>query len=171
MDNLEIAQFIHVLLNNQRIRDAIDTITSKAVLILGRFTPERKAILEAMRAELRQRDYLPIIFDFDPSPNRTTIETIKTLASMAKFVVANLTDAKSVLQELQAVVPTLPSVSVQLIIKRTEHEYGILDYIRSYQSVVSKTYEYETVEEVISSIQENIIAPVEAKLRQLRNKE
>jgi hypothetical protein len=45
-------------------RDVIDTITSKAVLILGRFTDERKAVLDALREELRKRDYLPILFDF-----------------------------------------------------------------------------------------------------------
>jgi len=36
VDNLEVAQFIYLLLNNQKIRDVIDTITSKVVLILGR---------------------------------------------------------------------------------------------------------------------------------------
>jgi hypothetical protein len=36
------------LLNNQEIRDVIDTITSKAVLILGRFTPERKEVLDGL---------------------------------------------------------------------------------------------------------------------------
>ncbi len=41
VDNLEVAQFIYLLLNNQRIRQVIDTITSKVVLILGRFTSER----------------------------------------------------------------------------------------------------------------------------------
>jgi hypothetical protein len=37
LDNIKIAQFINLLLNNQEIREAIDTITSKAVLILGAF--------------------------------------------------------------------------------------------------------------------------------------
>jgi hypothetical protein len=45
VDNLEVAQFIYLLLDNAKIREVIDTITSKVVLILGRFTPERKAIL------------------------------------------------------------------------------------------------------------------------------
>jgi hypothetical protein len=49
VDRLEIAQFIYLLLNNPKIRDVIDTITSKVVLILGRFTPERKAVLDAIR--------------------------------------------------------------------------------------------------------------------------
>jgi hypothetical protein len=56
VDNIEVAQFIYLLLHNQKIRDVINTITSKAVLILGRFTDERKAVLDALREELRKRD-------------------------------------------------------------------------------------------------------------------
>jgi hypothetical protein len=63
VDNLEVAQFIYLLLNNESIRQVIDTITSKAVLILGRFTADRKRVLNAIRDELRQRGYLPILFD------------------------------------------------------------------------------------------------------------
>ena len=61
------------MLNNQKVREVIDTITSKAVLILGRFTDERKAVLDALRDELRKRDYLPILFDFEkPGPKIRT---------------------------------------------------------------------------------------------------
>src|SRR6516164_5836377 len=56
VDNIEVAQFIYLMLNNQKVRDVIDTITSKAVLILGRFTDERKAVLDALREELRKRN-------------------------------------------------------------------------------------------------------------------
>ena len=49
VDNIEVAQFIYLMLHNQKIRHVIDTITSKAVLILGRFTDERKAVLDALR--------------------------------------------------------------------------------------------------------------------------
>jgi hypothetical protein len=65
VDNIEVAQFIYLMLNNQKVRDVIDTITSKAVLILGRFTDERKKVLDALREELRKHNYLPILFDFE----------------------------------------------------------------------------------------------------------
>jgi hypothetical protein len=42
VDNIKVAQFIYLLRNNEEVRGVVDTITSKAVLILGRFTPERK---------------------------------------------------------------------------------------------------------------------------------
>ena len=64
VDNLKVAQFIYLLLNNQEIREVIDTITSKAVLILGRFSDKRKVVLDALRDELRKHNYLPILFDF-----------------------------------------------------------------------------------------------------------
>src|SRR5262249_50327 len=98
VDNIELAQFIYLMLNNQKVRDVIDTITSKAVLILGRFTKERKPVLGALREELRQRNYLPILFDFEKPKGRNTDETITLLARMARFIVADISDAKSVLQ-------------------------------------------------------------------------
>jgi uncharacterized protein YjbI with pentapeptide repeats len=168
VDNIKVAQFIYLLLNNQEIRDVIDTITSKVVLILGRFSEERKPILDAIRDELRKHDYLPILFDFKPLTNQTTIETIKTLANMARFVIADLTDARSVLMELQAIVPGLPSVAVRLLIKKSAQEYGMLDFIRAYKSVVKTTYEYENLEDVVASVKENVIGPAEEKVKELR---
>jgi hypothetical protein len=60
VDDVEVAQFIYLLLNSQKIRKVIDTITSKVVLILGRFTDERKTVLDALRDELRKHNKLPI---------------------------------------------------------------------------------------------------------------
>jgi len=61
VDDIEVAQFVYLLLHNEKIRDVIDTIGKKAVLILGR----------SSTLELRTRDYVPILFDFD-KPARTS---------------------------------------------------------------------------------------------------
>jgi hypothetical protein len=125
VDNIEVAQFIYLMLHNQKIRDVIDTITSKAVLILGRFTDERKAVLDALREELRKRNYLPILFDFSVPATRDITETISLLARMARFVVADITDAKSIPQELSMIVPDLPSVPVQPLLLEGSAEYSM----------------------------------------------
>src|SRR5262249_9358405 len=52
VDNIEVAQFIYTLLENKSIRGIIDTVTRRVVLILGRFTPARKSILDAIRDAL-----------------------------------------------------------------------------------------------------------------------
>jgi hypothetical protein len=90
VDTVIVAQFIYVLLGNRELRQVIDSITSKVVLILGRFTPERKVVLDAIREELRKRDYLPVLFDFEKPANRDLTETVSTLAHMARFVIADL---------------------------------------------------------------------------------
>jgi Pentapeptide repeats (8 copies) len=46
-DDLEVAQFLYLMLHNDKLRRVIDTITSKVVLILGRFSTERKLVLDA----------------------------------------------------------------------------------------------------------------------------
>jgi hypothetical protein len=162
VDNLEVAQFIYLLLNNQNIRHIVDTITTKVVLILGLFTSERKKILDAIRDELRKRDYLPVLFDFDKPSNKTTFETVSTLAHMARFVIAYLTDAKSVLQELQGVVPSNPSVPIQPVLLNSQTEPGMFDFFRMYPWVL-KTHFYEDQDELMAALAEKVIGPEEAK--------
>lgn len=169
VDNLEVAQFIYLLINNENIRHVIDTITSKVVLILGRFTPERKAVLDEIRDELRRRDYLPVLFDFDKPSYRDHTETISTLAHMARFVIADVTEAKSIPAELQCIVPNLPSVPVIPIVLRSDQGYALFDHIKKYNSVL-EPYEYENQTEIIASIGEKVIGPAEAKVAELRKK-
>jgi uncharacterized protein YjbI with pentapeptide repeats len=166
VDNLEVAQFIYLLLNNERIRQVIDTITSKVVLILGRFTPERKAVLEAIRDSLRQHDYLPVLFDFDKPTSRDLTETISTLAHMARFIIADLSDARSLPQELQAIVPDLPSVPVQPLVLASDEEYGMFEHFKRYHWVL-EVYRYDDPDEVLTSLETKIISPAEAKAREL----
>jgi hypothetical protein len=167
VDNINVAQFIYLLLKNEEIRNVIDTITSKAVLILGRFSEERKRVLDAIRDELRNHNYLPIMFDFDPTTNQRIDETVRTLAGMSRFVIADLTDARSVPQELQIIDAHCRTVAVRLIKKRGAREYGMLDF-RNSPWFVSGKYEYESLEELLASIKENVIEPAEAKVKELR---
>jgi hypothetical protein len=166
VDNLEVAQFVYLLLNNERIRRVIDTITSKVVLILGRFTANRKRVLDAIRDELRQRGYLPILFDFEKPGGRDLTETISTLAHMARFIIADITEAKSIPAELQAIVPTLPSVPVQPLLLAPEPEYALFQHISRFPWVLD-TYYYANVDEVLASIEDKVITPAETKVREL----
>lgn len=168
VDNLAVAQFVYLLLTNQEIRNVIDTITSKVILILGRFTPERKLILDALREGLRKYDYLPIIFDFDKPASRDITETISTIAHMARFVIADITEAKSIPQELQAIVPNLPSVPVQPLLLASEEEYGMFEHFKKYPWVL-ETYFYSNIEELITHLEEKVINPPNLKARELHS--
>jgi hypothetical protein len=164
-DNLEIAQFIYLLLNNKNIRRVIDTITSKVVLILGRFTAERKVILDAIRDELRKRDYLPVMFDFDKPSTKTTLETVSTLSHMAKFVIADISDPKCVLQELQAIVPLNPRLPIQPLLINSQEEPGMFDFFRAFPWVL-EPYVYENQDRLLAALTDKVIGPAEAKAKE-----
>jgi hypothetical protein len=104
----------------------------KVVLIIGRFTAEQKSILDAIREERRRRNYLPVLFDFEKPASRDLTETISTLAHMARFIIADITDAKSIPQELERIVPAQPSVPIQPLLQASAHEYGMFERFARY---------------------------------------
>ena len=166
VDDLEVAQFIYLLLNNTKIRAVIDTVTAKAVLILGRFTPERKAVLDAMRNHLRQRNLLPILFDFDKPSGRTILETVSTLARLARFVIADITDPKSIPQELIEIVKALPSVPVQPILQDGYEPWSMFESIAIYPWVLG-IVKYHDLPDLLLNFQTTVIFAAEQKAQEL----
>jgi uncharacterized protein YjbI with pentapeptide repeats len=169
VDSLEVAQFIYLLLNNKKIRTVIETINSKVVLILGRFTPQRKVVLDAIRNELRKRDYLPVLFDFEKPASKDLTGTILTLANMARFVVADLTDPSSVPYELGRFVPTtkVPVRTIILAGHRVPDMYWDLE--RTYHWVLP-LHRYKSRRLLIAQLSEQVLTPAEEKVKELRRK-
>lgn len=166
VDNLEVAQFIYLLLNNEKIRQVIDTITTKIVLILGRFTPERKTVLDAIRDELRKRNYLPVLFDFEKPASRDLTKTVRILAHLARFIIADITEP-SILQELQAIVPDLAVPVQPLLLEGSTGEYGMFqDFPKKYHWVL-KVHRYRDLDDLLASLGEKVIVPAEAKVKEL----
>ena len=165
VDNIEVAQFVYLLLHNEKIRDVINTITSKVVLILGRFTDERKSVLDAIREELRKRDYLPILFDFNVPATRDITETVSLLARMARFIIADLTDPSSIPKELEAIVPSL-AVPIQPLLEGSSRPYAMFKDYWKYEWVLP-VYRYDGLEPLLATLAEKVIAPAEGKVKAL----
>jgi hypothetical protein len=72
-----------------------------------------------------------------------------------------------VLQELRAIVPTLPSVPVQPIIVVTQHEPGMFDFYRDMKWLL-KAHRYDNQEQLIGDLGERVIGPAETKVQELR---
>jgi hypothetical protein len=102
-----------------------------------------------------------------PLQRRDLTETIPILAHMARFVIADITEAKSIPAELQCIVPNLPSVPVMPLVLRSERGYALFEHIRRYNSVL-EPYEYESKEELLVSLGKKVIAPAEPKVNELR---
>ena len=153
-------------MRNEKIRDVIDTIGKKAVLILGRFTPERKAVLDALREELRKRDYLPILFDFEKPASQDLTTTVSTLAHLSRFIIADLTDPSSIPYEL-AVHATTP-VPIQPILLSGNAEFAMFVDLRRRYGWVLPTQAYDDLRQLIAELGERVIRPAEDKVAQLR---
>jgi hypothetical protein len=151
VDDIEVAQFLHLMLDNRVLRRCIDTLTSKLVLVLGRFSPARKPALEAIRAELRRHDLVPVIFDFEKPVRRDLSETVSVLAHLAKFLVVDITDALSVPHELMSIVPTLPSVPVQPVLHASGIPYAMFAHLQRYPWV-RPLLRYRDLEELTAGL-------------------
>jgi hypothetical protein len=95
-----------LLLNREKLRNVIDTVTRKGVLLLGRFGDGGLPVLQAIAAWLRRPEnggYLPLLFDFPRPESKTYTDTIKTMVGLARFVIVELS-GPSVPQEITATV-------------------------------------------------------------------
>ena len=178
VDDIEVAQFVYLLLNNQKLRDVIDTMTSKAVLILGNFAPEPKLVLDAIKERLRERGYLPIMFDFPGPQNQRFIDTVTTVARLSRFVIADLTQPRSVTGELTAIVEQLPLLPIQpLILKSEDPSHAFITDVVVSDSVL-KLHRYANLQDLLASFDESILAPAlksrdeleERRLRAIKEK-
>jgi hypothetical protein len=95
----------------------------EAVLILGRIG-ERKKTLDAVKDKMRTRGYVPILFDFERPASRDLTETIRIRALLSRFVIADISDPRSVPHELMAIVPDV-AVPVQPLLLSSQPAYGM----------------------------------------------
>lgn len=104
--------------------EIMSRLAERRVLILGRFTPRRLAVLKAIAAHLKENKkfkgkYEPQIFVFAKPKQRSLVESIVGFAAFSRFVIADLSEPKSIPQELEAIAPRFRSVPIVPIIVRT----------------------------------------------------
>jgi len=168
VDNIRVGQFIYLILNNAEIRNVINTLTSKSVLVLGRFAiPERKAILNSLKDKLREYNLLPIVFDFDRPTDKDFTETIKTLAGLSYFVIADVTNPKSSPLELQATIPDYQIPFVP-IIQEGENPFAMIVDLQKKYNWVLNTVSYDSQETLMKVLKPLIIDPAMKKRQELR---
>jgi len=85
---------------------------------------------------------------------------------MARFIIADITDAKSIPQELMAIVPHLPSVPIQPLLESPSGKYGMFEHFERYPWVL-ETYQYNNLDELLHSL-DKVIVSAEAKAKELK---
>ena len=171
VDDIRVAQFVHLILTNSNLRTVIETIGQKTVLILGRFGGGGIDVLRAVGKSLREYGYLPMIFEFARPVDKTYTDTVRTLAGLARFVVVDLS-GPSAPQELYATVPhaKIPFIP---ILEKGRHPYSMFVDLLEYEWVIRPIIEFESTDDLLRQVPERVINPAEIRvaIRQAKLKE
>jgi len=124
--------------------EIMSQLTERRVLILGRFSRRRLPVLEVIKTHLKnhKNKYLPELFTFTKPKSRDLVEAIMGFAALSRFVIADLSEPKSVQQELEAIAPHFQSVPIVPLINWTGKEYATFESIRRRVNVVKPTIRY-----------------------------
>jgi len=110
---------------------------------------------------------LPIVFDFDRPTDKDFKETIKILAGLSLFVIADITNPKSSPLELQAKVPDYQIPFVP-IVQEGEQPFAMMVDLQKKYNWVLDTLSYGSIETLINAFKPGIIDPAMEKHIELR---
>ena len=97
-------------------------------------------------------------------------ETVRTLAHLSHFIIADLTDPSSVPLELETIVPTLP-IAVQPILAASEkREFSMFSSLSTRYHWVLPTYRYADLKTLLATFNEKVLATAEKKAQELERR-
>src|SRR5262249_30368466 len=118
------------------------------------------------RDRVRELGYLPMMFDFERAKEKDFTETIKILAGLSLFVIADITNPKSAPLELQATVPDymIPFVP---IIHEGEPPFAMFKDLQNKFDWVLNTLEYDSESTLMQVLDKAVIRPALQKHEEL----
>jgi len=166
IDNLQV---VMEQLDGAGVSRMLSDVASRSVLILGRFKENRKPVLDLIRRQIATPpySYVPILFDFERPQDRTMIESVLRFAAVSRFVIADLSDPKWVLAELQQIVRSFRSLPVVPIIDAAQDEKEVIAEFEGYASV-HPVVRYRDMPHLQKILDAKVVKPAEALYADLR---
>jgi hypothetical protein len=146
-DDLRVASFIGELEKPDALSHLINAGTDYLVLILGRFSRGSREVLDTVQKNCWSRGRIPLVFDFEGPRQRRLVDAVRVFACMAEFVIADLTNPKSVPLELDAIVPQL-AIPVVPLIKDGQVPFAMFADLRHKYPWVLPAFSYRTTRQI-----------------------
>ena len=137
------------------------------MLLLGRFTGGRIAVLERLREELRNRGFVPMVFNFDKPEVKDFTETVRLLAGPSHFVIVDISNPRSAPLELQARVPEYMIPFVPIVEKGEEPFAMFSDLWIKHREWVLDPNRYPSVDRLIEVLDTEIVRTAQARFADL----
>jgi hypothetical protein len=157
-------------LDGMNFGEILSELTRRRVLILGRFSARRLPVLRAIKKHLASHanGYLPELFTYQRPDSRDLDEAILGFAAMSRFVIADLSEPRSIPQELRAIIPALMSVPVVPIINQRGREFATFAALARRPNVAQPTLRYENVDDLVEKLDRQVVPAAEALKEQLK---
>jgi hypothetical protein len=122
-------------------------------------------IVEELKQPLENHKnvYIPELFTFKRPDSRDLVESIIGFASLSRFVVADLSEPRSVQQELQAIVPNFQSVPIVPIINEGGREFATFSALARRPNMVQPTLRYRNVDDLKKKLDRSVVRVAEAR--------
>jgi hypothetical protein len=121
--------------------------------------------LQAVAAWLRRPEngYLPLLFDFPRPESKTYTDTIRTLASLARFVIVDLS-GPSVPQEITATVDLYEIPFVPILEKKRKEWSMFRDFLVK-ERVLKPVVRFADQDHLLELLARKVIAPAEKLIK------
>ena len=157
-DHIEAAQLLHLLSSRQKMRTVIEALTGRVVLLLGNFGRTRKSLLLQVRKKLADLGYAPIVFDFPRPSERDLIETVSLIASMSRFVIADLTRPRSTPLEAMLIAPNV-MIPFAPIIREGETPFAMFGALQAKYDWILDTWRYRDARHLMRTLEPKSSCP------------
>jgi hypothetical protein len=168
-DDIRVAQFHNIVDEPGSVGKLLAATTKRVVLILGRFLPRRKRVLERLAKALGDRGRIAVIFDFPSPADREISDTVRFIAGMSEFIVVDLTKASSVPLELQATIPDL-MVPVLPIIQSDHKVFAMFSDLQRRYFWIQPTVSYKDADQLVKFVDDAIITQAEDAAEQIKKR-
>ena len=107
------------------------------------------------------------MFDFEKPTQRDFTETIKTLAGLSRFIIADITNPKSSPLELQATMPDYMIPFVPIIQEEEEPFSMFRDLKQKYGDWVLDVLKYDSADNLLKVLDKAVVKPALKKASEL----
>ena len=168
-DDIRVAQFHNIVDEPGSVGKLLAATTKRVVLILGRFLPRRKRVLDRLAKAFGERGKIAVIFDFPSPDDREVSDTVRFIAGMSEFIVVDLTKASSVPLELQATIPDL-MIPVLPIIESGQPVFAMFSDLERRYFWIQPTVSYIDADQLVKYVDDAIIARAEHAAEQIKER-